>query len=97
MLIYYLGGRFMAESKTVKLNKLKSKKTQLQIQLTEVATRREMYHKTNDGSMHHFFSMRNSQHNKHRGILDSQIRNLKKKIDIYDRKIRTLEREVYSN
>jgi hypothetical protein len=81
----------MAETKRGKLERFQNKKTQLQIELAKVATEREMYHKTSDGSLHHFYSMRNPRHNAHRGRLDARIRKLKGQVEMYDRKINELK------
>jgi uncharacterized coiled-coil DUF342 family protein len=81
----------MAETNKQKLNKLVNKKTQLQIKLAKIATEREMYHKTSDGSLHFFYSQRNPKHNAHRSRMDAQIRNIKKQIEMYERKIQELK------
>jgi hypothetical protein len=86
----------MAESKRAKLERLQKQRTELQVQLAQVAVKRETFHKTNDGSMYHFYSMRNPKHNLSRSNMQSQIRNLESKISGYTAKIDKLKQEVYN-
>ena len=81
----------MAETNKQKLEKLINKKTQLQIKLTKIATEKEIFGKSNDGTLSTFHSMRNPRHNRHRDILGRQINNLKNQIESYERKIQELK------
>jgi hypothetical protein len=80
----------MAETKASKLSKFQNKRHQLRVKLIELTVARETYHKTNDDSLHHFYSMRNSRHNAHRDRLRTQIRKIERQIEMYDRKIQSL-------
>jgi outer membrane murein-binding lipoprotein Lpp len=86
----------MAESKRVKLERFKKKKSELQQKIAVVAVNKETYQISRDGGLSDFFSRRNPQFNAHRDKLSSQIRNLKKQVDMYDRKIKAIEKEIYS-
>jgi hypothetical protein len=81
----------MAESKAAKLQRFKNKKTALQIQLAELAVKEQTHGMTNDGTLYDFFARRNPKISKHRDKLGAQIRNLKKDIEMYDRKISALQ------
>lgn len=81
----------MAETKASKLNRFKKKKTELQLQLAELSVKEHMHGMSHDGSLHDFFARRNPKISKHRDKLNAQIRNLKKQIDGYDRKIQAIQ------
>lgn len=85
----------MASSKRAKLDKWLQQRHELRMQLAQVATRRETFHKTSDGSsLHFYYSQKNIKHNMSRSNMDAQIRNLKKKISSYDEKIDRTRKEL---
>lgn len=85
----------MATTNKQKLEKLLKKKRDLQIKLAEMSVNKEMYGKSFDGTLHDYYSTRDTRRNKHRNVLQSQINNIKKEIDNCDVKIKKLKEVVY--
>lgn len=83
------------ESKRAKLTRFEKKRTELQVQLAQLATRREMLGNDGSGGLGHFYSMRNPKHNAQRANMKKQMNNLQKKIAGYTAKIDTLKKEIY--
>ena len=84
----------MATTNKQKLDKLKAKKLKLQVKLTEVMVQKEVYGKSFDGTLHNYYSMRDSKKNAHRNRLQAQINNLKKDIDVCEQKINELKKAM---
>ena len=82
----------MAATNKQKLDKLKGKKLKLQVKLTEMLVQKEVYGKSFDGTLHNYYSMRDSRKNAHRNRLQVQINNLKKDIDTCEQKINELKK-----